>query len=42
MMKVNMIGDYEGKYSISVIEWVLGILNLALMAGFVIWRVWDQ
>lgn len=39
MMKVNLIGDYEGKYRISVIEWVLGILNLVLLAGLAFWTI---
>ena len=38
MMKVNLIGDYEGKYKVSVIEWVLGILNLALLAGMLLYQ----
>ena len=33
MMKVNLIGGYEGEYRISVIEWVLSILNLVLLVG---------
>jgi hypothetical protein len=32
MMKVNLIGDYEGAYRISVIEWVLMVVNLVLLA----------
>jgi hypothetical protein len=42
MMMVNLIEDYESEYRISVIEWVLSILNLVLLAGFVVWSVWDR
>ncbi len=38
MMKVNLSGDYEGKYRISVSEWVLGILNLVLLAALVLYQ----
>ena len=35
MMKVNLIGDYDGKYRISVIEWELVVaivvMSLALI-----------
>jgi hypothetical protein len=37
-MKVNLIGDYEGKYRISVIEWVLVVVNVVLLVGISIWR----
>jgi hypothetical protein len=30
MMKVNLIGDYEGSYRISRIEWVLVVVNVVL------------
>jgi hypothetical protein len=38
MMKFNLVGDYEGPYRISVIEWVLVLLNVAvLVAGVIVW-----
>ena len=33
MMKVNLIGDYEGEYRISVIEWLLVVVNAVLLVG---------
>jgi hypothetical protein len=38
MMKVNLIGDYEGKYRISVIEWVLVVANVVLMVALVLYQ----
>ena len=38
MMKVNLIGDYEGKYKVSVIEWVLVVVNVVLLVGgMIVW-----
>ncbi len=37
MMKFNLIGDYEGAYRISVIEWGVVVANAVLLAVFVIW-----
>lgn len=34
MMKINLIGDYEGAYRISVFEWVLVMANVVLMVAF--------
>jgi hypothetical protein len=42
MMKINLIGDYEGKYRISIVECVLMVVNLVLLAGLVIWRMLDR
>jgi hypothetical protein len=39
MMKVNLIGDYEGEYRISVIEWVLVFVNVMLMVAVTIWKM---
>jgi len=41
MMKFNLIGEYE-KYRISMIEWVLVVVNVVLLVGFMIWRMWDR
>jgi hypothetical protein len=37
MMKINLIGDYEGKYRISVIEWVLVVVNVVLIMTLLIY-----
>jgi len=42
MMTVNLIGDYEGKYGISVIEWVLVVVNAVLLLASVIWRLYSE
>jgi len=36
MIKVNLIGDYEGRYRISGIEWVLAVVNMVLLLGLVL------
>jgi hypothetical protein len=38
MMKINLVGDYEGTYRVSVVEWVLGILNLVLLVALLLVR----
>ena len=38
MVKINLIGDYEGPYRISVVEWVLMILNMMLLMGLVLYQ----
>jgi hypothetical protein len=37
MMKVILVGDYVGKYRISVIELVLVAVNVLLLVGLVTW-----
>ena len=38
MVKINLIGDYEGKYKFSGIEWVLVVVNAVLLLGLAIWQ----
>lgn len=38
MMKFNLIGEYEGQYRISGIEWVLVVLNTMLLVGLVLYQ----
>ena len=38
MMKINLIGDYEGTYRISVIEWVLVVVNVVLLVALVLYQ----
>jgi hypothetical protein len=37
MLKMNLIGDYEGEYKISLLEWLLGFVNLVLLVGLALY-----
>ena len=37
MMRINLIGDYEGAYRLSVIEWVLVVVNSVLMIALFVY-----
>ena len=39
MVRINLIGDYEGDYQISILEWVLGFINLVLFFGLIVYLI---
>ena len=36
MIKINLIGD-DGKYRISLIEWLIGLVDIVLLIGLAIY-----